>query len=36
VRKNNLSSKSPELVKKMDKEYQFWKNDVGVDNYRDK
>lgn len=34
--KNNLSSKFPELVKKMQKEYQIWKNDVGVDNYRDK
>jgi arylsulfatase A-like enzyme len=34
--KNNLSSEFPELVKKMQKEYHIWKNDVGVDNYRDK
>lgn len=30
---NNLASEFPELVKKMQKEYNIWKNDVGVDSY---
>lgn len=33
---NDLASKFPELVEKMQKDYNIWKNDVGVDNYRDK
>lgn len=33
---NDLSSKFPRLVKKMQKEYNIWKNDVGVDMYKDK